>query len=100
MRETMIADQDSAGLVAIGGKHPRKGLTVGVDEELELAEKSALPAFLIGSVQGRSSDRAAEYCSHGWEQRPNGLSAEQNEQLRTSLDFGTLACIVLNALEI
>lgn len=100
MRQAMINDSEAAGLVAIGGKHPREGLTVGVDEELEKATSARLPSFLIGSVQGRSSYRAAEFSSQGWKERLNALSIEQNEQLRTSLDYSTLADVVLSSLGI
>jgi hypothetical protein len=100
MRQAMINDPEAVGLVAIGGKHPREGMTVGVDEEMQLSATVGIPAFLIGSVQGRSSRRAADLCSQGWKERPNSLSVEHNEQLRTSLDYGTLADLVLDSLEI
>jgi hypothetical protein len=100
MRQTMINDSQAAGLVAIGGKHPRAGWSVGVDEEIELAAKASLPAFLIGSVQGRSSHLAADLCSRSWREKPNNLSIEQNEQLRISIDYGSLADMVLNSLGI
>ena len=100
MRETMMDDEQAAGLVAIGGKHPREGLSIGVDEEMELAAKAGLPAFLIGSVQGRSSHLAAHFSAQGWKEKPNSLTVEENEQLRISLDYSSLADMVSNSLGI
>ena len=93
-------DARAAGLVAIGGKHPRKGISVGVDEEIALASKAGVPAFLIGSVQGRSSRLGAELSRQKWKDSPNRLVIEGNEQLRKSPDYGSLADIVLNSVGI
>jgi hypothetical protein len=100
MREAMMADPQAAGLVAVGGRHPRPDIKPGVDEEIGLAKETDLPIFLIGSVQGRSCALAAELNANKWKDRKNPLSVEENEQLRTSLDFSSLAAMVLNSLGI
>jgi len=100
MRREMVWDREAIGLVAIGGKHPRKGFSIGVDEEMQLAREAGLPVFLIGSVQGRSSKIAADFSASGWNDKPNNLTIEQNELLRLSIDYSTLADMVLNALSL
>ena len=95
MRRRMIEDASATGLVAIGGRLARPGIVPGVDEELALARDKGLPAFLIGSVQGRSAELAAELSVSGWAGAPNDLAAEENERLRTSLDYAGLASLVL-----
>lgn len=99
MRQRMIEDPNAAGLVAIGGRLARPGIVPGVDEELALARAKGLPAFLIGSVQGRSAELAAELAAAGWAAAPNDLGAEENERLRTSFDYAGLASMVLRKLE-
>jgi hypothetical protein len=100
MREAMVHDKQAVGLVAIGGKYARPGLSLGVDEEVELASARGVPAFLIGSVQGRSSQLAADFSAAGWKKKLNTLTSEQNEQLRTSMDYSSLADMVLNSIGI
>jgi hypothetical protein len=100
MRKAMINDSEAVGLIAIGGKARRPGLSIGVDEEVELARAAGLPVFLIGAVQGRSSELTAEFSAAGWKEKLNDLTPEQNEQLRVSLDFGTLANLVLGSLQL
>jgi hypothetical protein len=100
MRWQMIHDENAAGVVAIGGRRPRPGIPPGVDEEVALAREAGLPAFLIGSVQGRSAELAAAASSEGWKNAPNHLTPEENDRLRTSLDFAGLASLVLRHLGI
>ncbi len=100
MRKRMTHDENAAGLVAIGGRRPRAGIPPGVDEEVEQARLAGVPAFLIGSVQGRSAELAAGFASREWKDAPNGLSAEENYRLQTSLDYAGLASMVLRTLGI
>jgi SLOG cluster3 family/TIR domain len=100
MRQAMVQDPEAAGLVALGGKFPREGIPSGVDEEIARARAAGLPVFLVGSVQGRSSQVAAEHSELRWTDKLNNLSNEENEQLRLSLDFGSSADLVLNSLGI
>jgi len=98
MRKKMIQDPQALALVAIGGKYPRSGLIPGVDEEVQLAQEVGLPVFLIGSAPGRAAQLASEHSAKKWSEKTNPLSPEKNEQLRTSLDYGTLAEMVLSTL--
>jgi hypothetical protein len=98
MREKMIGDETAVGLVAIGGRLPRPGIIPGVDEEIALARKRGLPVLVVGAVQGRSAEIAAEFSSHDWKDAPNQFTREENEQLRTSVDFAGLATAFLRRL--
>ncbi|QNI30993.1 TIR domain-containing protein [Alloacidobacterium dinghuense] len=100
MRERMVADEFAVGLVAIGGRLVRPGIVPGVDEEMALARKRNLPVLLIGSVQGRASEIAAEFAVNNWENAPNSFTREENERLRTSGDFAGLASTFLRRLGI
>ena len=55
----MMNNKDAVALVVIGGKTP-SAQKPGVDEEVELAKKLSIPVFLIGSVEGRSSEIASK----------------------------------------
>jgi hypothetical protein len=100
MRREMIADGQAAGLVAIGGKTKAGGHAPGVDEEIALAREAGLPVFLVGSAGGRASELGAEMSAAGWADTPNGLTAEQNQELFVSPDYGTLANMVLEELKL
>lgn len=95
MRQAMIADMDAAGIILLGGK--QHGLSKpGIDEEFELAQQRGLPAFIIGSVGGRSSELAQEMSEQSI--AINSLTKEQNEKLLTSLDYSALADEILHSL--
>lgn len=100
MRREMIGDKHVAGFVAIGGKTKAGGHTPGVDEEIRLAREAGLPVFLIGSAGGRAAEIGAELSAAGWVERINGLTAEQNQELLVSLDYGMLANMILKELKI
>lgn len=100
MRREMIADGQAAGLVAIGGKTRAGGHSPGVDEEITLAREAGLPVFLIGSAGGRTSELGAEMSAAGWADPPNGLTADRNQELLVSPDYGTLANVVLEELKL
>ncbi len=96
MRQAMIEDVEAVGIIALGGKQ-HKNKRPGVDEELELAKKRGLPAFLIGSVGGRSADLAQEMLASN-DSPINSLSLEVNKKLATSLDYRTMADEILKSL--
>lgn len=98
MRLKMIGDEQAAGLVAIGGRVPPHVRAPGVDKEIEIARAAGLPVFLVGSAGGRSAQLGAQLKAEGWSNKPNGLSAEENEELLSSLDYGALANKVLDAI--
>jgi len=100
MRRAMIEDGNAAGLVAVGGRTRAGGHSPGVDEEIRLARERGLPVYLIGSAGGRASELGAEMSAAGWVEPLNGLSAEQNRELLTSPDYGTLANVILDDLKI
>lgn len=96
MRKAMISDEEVAGIILLGGKQ-YIDIKPGIDEELELATQKGIPAFIIGSVGGRSSELAKEFISHGSEPI-NNLTKEQNNRLLTSLDYRSLADEILQTL--
>ncbi|MGG3882423.1 TIR domain-containing protein [Brevibacillus panacihumi] len=96
MRQAMITDVDAAGIIVLGGKQ-HKHIKPGVDEELELARQRGLPAFLIGSVGGRSAELAQQMMENG-NCSINSLALEQNKRLATSLDYRVLADEILTSL--
>lgn len=96
MRQAMIADEDIAGIILLGGKQ-HAHIKSGIDEELELAQQKGVPAFIIGSVGGRSSELAREISVKGGDPI-NTLTEEQNKKLLTSLDFRLLADEILQSL--
>jgi hypothetical protein len=100
MRKAMINNENAACMVVLGGKTQRPGIPPGVDEEIELARSRNLPVFLIGSVGGRAAEIASELQSAGWQERPNHLSVEFNQELMISLDYAMLANKLFNALGI
>ncbi|WP_342417578.1 TIR domain-containing protein [Paenibacillus sp. FSL R10-2782] len=96
MRQAMISDEEVAGIVLLGGKQ-HIHIKPGIDEELELAQQKGIPAFIIGSVGGRSSELAKEIIEK--RNNPiNTLTEEQNKKLLTSLDFRSLADEILQSL--
>jgi hypothetical protein len=92
----MLGDAEAGALVVIGGKTLRGGHTPGVDEEIQLARKAGIPVFLFGSVGGRSSELTAAMASEE-RAKTNGLSDAANIELATSLDYGRLARLILDA---
>jgi hypothetical protein len=96
MRQAMISDEEAAGIVLIGGKQ-HKHIKPGIDEELEFAQNKGIPAFIIGSVGGRSSELAKGKIENG-DDLINGLTEEQNKMLLTSLDYRSLADEILQSL--
>jgi hypothetical protein len=101
MRSAMIADENAVGLVAIGGMlDNRPGIKPGVLEETEMARQKGLPVMLIGAVRGMSAELAVKAASDDWRDAPNDFSREENERLRTSLDFAGLASTFLRKLGI
>jgi hypothetical protein len=95
MRQQMINDSQAAGLVAIGGRTKTEVHSPGIDEEIQLAAQAGIPVFLVGSAGGRTAEICAEYKAINWQNVPNKLSAAENEELMTSLDYGVLADKVL-----
>ncbi|MCP1186038.1 TIR domain-containing protein [Paenibacillus sp. 1781tsa1] len=96
MRKAMISDEEVAGIVLLGGKQ-HVDIKPGIDEELELAKHKGIPAFIIGSVGGRSSELAQEMIESGGKSI-NTLTKEQNHKLLTSLDYRSLADEILQTL--
>jgi hypothetical protein len=95
----MINDSQSAGLIALGGKTTAGGHAPGVDEEVALAHEAGIPVFIVGSVGGRSGQLASEWKLDELKTRAlNTLSTEQNQQLLESVDFVSLAGMVLDFL--
>lgn len=97
MRRAMIADGTALGLVAIGGREPTPGRSPGVDEEVALARAAGMPVFLVGSAGGRTATLSADHRAQG-EAPLNALSADENEGLFLSYDYGVLANMVLTHL--
>lgn len=97
MRRAMLEDPEAGGMVVIGGKTARNGHIPGIDEEIEIARRSGLPIFIFGSVGGRSSEIIAGM-TDSERVNLNGLSAEVNESLASSLDYGRLARLIVQAL--
>ncbi|MBY0010811.1 SLOG domain-containing protein [Paenibacillus typhae] len=96
MRQAMIADDDVAGIILLGGKQ-HTHTKPGIEEEFELAQLKGIPAFIVGSVGGRSSELAREIIDKGGEPI-NSLTEEQNKKLLTSLDYRSLADEILQSL--
>lgn len=100
MRKAMINHENAICMVVLGGKTQRPGIPPGVDEEIELARSRNLPVFLIGSVGGRSAEIASQHQDSGWQNKPNHLSVEFNQELMVSPDYAMLANKLFNALGI
>jgi len=101
MRDAMTSDPNAAALVAIGGMlDNRPGIVAGVVEETQLARKKGLPVLLIGAVRGMSADLAVNHAANNWQDAPNNFTPDENELLRTSLDFAGLASTFLRRLGI
>lgn len=99
MRTAMVSDQEAVALISLGGKTDAIGHSPGVDEEIRMARESSLPAFLIGSVGGRTAQLASELNADGWrENKFNDLSVEENQELLVSLDFRVMANKILDRL--
>jgi hypothetical protein len=96
MRQAMITDENVAGIILLGGIQHEE-IKPGIDEELDLAQQKGVPAFIIGSVGGRSSELAREISEKGGDPI-NTLTEEQNRRLLTSLDFRSLADEILQSL--
>jgi hypothetical protein len=80
MRRVLIDAQNV--MVAVGGKmHNKDGIVPGVAEEMALAERKAIPRFLIGGLGGFARKLAKELTPSGLN---NSLSHEENVVL-----FGT-----------
>jgi hypothetical protein len=97
MRQAMLNDTDAGGVVVIGGKTRSGGHVPGIDEEIEIARRAGLPVFILGSVGGRSSEIISSMSASEMVNL-NGLSKELNESLASSLDYGRLARIIIQAL--
>ncbi|GIP50028.1 hypothetical protein J53TS2_36190 [Paenibacillus sp. J53TS2] len=98
MRKAMISHENAACMIVLGGKTQRPGIPPGVDEEIELARSRNLPVFLIGSVGGRAAEIATGFQDSGWQNKPNHLSVEFNQELMVSPDYAFLANKLLDAL--
>lgn len=96
MRGKMISDPEASALICIGGK---SGTDSGVDEEIELAKARGLPVFLIGSVGGRTAEKAAKYRLDNWEHKMNEMSPEENDELMDRLEYHILADKILDHLD-
>lgn len=98
MRECMISDDRAVALVCMGGKTKAGGHQPGVDEEIELAKSKGLPIFIIGSVGGRSAELSQYYNEDSSTEILNTLSAEDNIELMTSIDYNHLSKKILDNL--
>ncbi len=98
MRKAMIGDECAVGLVAMGGRTSAGGHAPGVDEEVDLARAAGMQVFLVGSTGGRAAQLAAELSAMKWKERLNKLTAQENEELLRSLDYGLLADRVMTSL--
>src|ERR1700677_2128874 len=73
MRRVLIDAQNV--MVAVGGKmHSKDGIVPGVAEEMTLAEKKAIPRFLIGGLGGFARKLAKELTPSGLK---NSLSPQE-----------------------
>lgn len=92
MREEMFAINNISALICIGGKIKKDNPTEqGVDEEIRLARKANIPVFLLGSVGGRSSEKANELKHNGKWNEVNNASPEVNEEFLYNMDYRNLA---------
>ncbi len=98
MRKEMLSNNSATALICLGGKTNMENVKPGIDEEIEIAISQGIPVFLIGSVGGRSSVLAHKYNKDGWCNKLNKLTVNDNIELMTSTDFGTLAHKILNSL--
>ncbi|RNB83196.1 toll/interleukin-1 receptor domain-containing protein [Brevibacillus nitrificans] len=98
LRKTMINDEEARALIVMGGKTTDGGHMPGVDEEISLARRAGIPVFIIGSVGGRSGELAAELDKNNWEETWNELTVEENRLIMTSLDYSTIAKLILTKL--
>lgn len=96
MRTTMIQDEEAVCMVVIGGKSNRPDIPPGVDEEIEIAKKTGLQVFLVGSAGGRTAELASEYETLCWSNKLNNMSAELNHELLVSIDYQVLASKILD----
>lgn len=81
MREEMINDKDAVSIICIGGKISVDSLSkkTGIDEEIEIAKKRGIRAFVLGSTGGRSSELIDEgFKNTSKEDENDYLSYENN----------------------
>ncbi|WP_340032005.1 TIR domain-containing protein [Paenibacillus sp. FSL K6-1122] len=100
MRKEMIENPEAVGMIVIGGKTVKNNPEPGIDEEINIAEESNMPIFLIGSVGGRSSEIASEYKKTGWIRSNNELTNAENEKLLVSLDYRVLTKMIISNLKL
>ncbi|MCC5439665.1 SLOG domain-containing protein [Clostridium botulinum] len=92
MRNEMFATDNISALICIGGKIKRDNPNKqGVDEEIKLARNTNIPVFLVGSVGGRSSEKANELKNARKWNEINDASSEVNEEFLYNMDYRSLA---------
>jgi hypothetical protein len=105
MRRQMILESDAVAAVVIGGLTPddllAQGRTElpGVEEELVLARQRSLPVFLLGTTGGHAAILAERARSEDtpWSSLGNQLSADENDDLARSDDYGSIAETIWDA---
>lgn len=92
MREEMLSDNNICALICIGGKIKKDNPNEqGVDEEIKLARKSNIDIFLVGSVGGRSSEKANELKNADKWNEINDASSFLNEEFLYNMDYRNLS---------
>ncbi|WP_455810065.1 SLOG domain-containing protein [Clostridium butyricum] len=92
MREEMLSENNICALICIGGKIKKDNPDEqGVDEEIKLARKLNIDTFLVGSVGGRSSEKAHELKKTDKWTEINDASSSINEEFLYNMDYISLS---------
>lgn len=92
MRQRMISRPSVKALVCLGGLIKKdNSKEEGVREEVAIAQKSDVPAFVIGSVGGCSSMIALEHKNDSRWEKLNNASEELNKRFMIDLNYRALA---------
>lgn len=98
MRIEMIQRNNVSALVCLGGKIKENKSEEGIREEIALAQEYGIPAFVVGSVGGCSSEVATEFKASKWEGL-NNASSELNKEFMESINYFTLSQKMLDYLK-
>lgn len=99
MRHNMICREKSEMLICLGGKIKDDKKLQGVDEEINLANKSHIPVALVGTVGGRSSELAYEMIQKDNWSMLNSWDKALNEGLFYNVNHRLMIRRLLNEIE-
>lgn len=100
MRKEMFSENNICALICIGGKIKKGNENQqGVDEEIKIARDLGINTFLVGSVGGRSSEKANELKKLDKWDVINDAPKDLNEEFLYNMDYRGLSKKLFNYIE-